>query len=246
MLRPRSSGAGCTPCTYEVIFSVSRGGVAFTFEHATLCFSMRLGTGRRERHYHRGSARATAIASAPARNECFIWVDPLRAQSTAVALVSRAPHPIGAGNSVAPVAAILPIAVGGGPPVRSTFGRGKAPNRPTPRSSSPSCTSLLESGGYGPRSSFGRSHPRARRVSLATIYRLFPTRDDSVVTAIERWMSTNCYAELAPPRAYESLYDGLMRSLRYVFEPWERNPRVLEAYHRARRVPAAGSSTGRA
>ena len=28
-----------------------------------------------------------------------------------------------------------------------------------------------------------------------------------------------------------------MRGLRYVFEPWERNPRMLEAYHHARLDP---------
>jgi hypothetical protein len=28
-----------------------------------------------------------------------------------------------------------------------------------------------------------------------------------------------------------------MRGLRYVFEPWERSPRMLEAYHRARSGP---------
>jgi hypothetical protein len=50
-------------------------------------------------------------------------------------------------------------------------------------------------------------------------------------------MSANSYAELAPPAPDESLYDGLMRGLRHVFEPWERNPRMLEAYHRARHDP---------
>jgi AcrR family transcriptional regulator len=93
----------------------------------------------------------------------------------------------------------------------------------------------LESGGYDAVQL--REVARRARVSLATIYRLFPTRAELIVTAIEQWMSTNCYAELAPPHAGESLYDGLMRGLRYVFEPWERNPRMLEAYHRARLDP---------
>jgi AcrR family transcriptional regulator len=94
---------------------------------------------------------------------------------------------------------------------------------------------LLETGGYDAVQL--REVARRARVSLATIYRLFPTRADLIVTAIERWMSTNSYAELAPPAPDESLYDGLMRGLRYVFEPWERNPRMLEAYHRARLGP---------
>jgi AcrR family transcriptional regulator len=74
-------------------------------------------------------------------------------------------------------------------------------------------------------------------VSHATIYRLFASRDELIVTAIERWMSTHSYAELALPTEGESVYEGLMRGLRYVFEPWERNPRMLEAYHRARTGP---------
>ena len=94
---------------------------------------------------------------------------------------------------------------------------------------------LLENGGYDAVQL--REVARRAHVSLATIYRLFPSRADLIVTAIEHWMSTNSYAELAPPHAGESLYDGLMRGLRHVFEPWERNPRMLEAYHRARLDP---------
>ena len=82
-----------------------------------------------------------------------------------------------------------------------------------------------------------REVARRVHVSLATIYRFFPTRDDLIVTAVERWMSTHCYAELAPPAPAESIYEGLMRGLRAVFEPWERCPRMLEAYHRARTSP---------
>ncbi len=82
-----------------------------------------------------------------------------------------------------------------------------------------------------------REVARRAHVSLATIYRFFPTRDDLIVTAIERWMLTHSYAELAPPAPDEPVYDGLMRGLRHVFEPWERNPRLLEAYHHARTGP---------
>ena len=94
---------------------------------------------------------------------------------------------------------------------------------------------LLESDGYDAVQL--REVARRARVSLATIYRLFPSRDELIVTSIERWMSANSYAELALPAPDESVYDGLMRGLRYVFEPWERNPRMLEAYHRARTGP---------
>ncbi len=94
---------------------------------------------------------------------------------------------------------------------------------------------LLESGGCDAVQL--REVARRAHVSLATVYKLFASRDDLIVTALERWMATNCYAEVAPPAPGESLYDGIMRTLRYVFEPWERSPRMLEAYHRARTGP---------
>jgi AcrR family transcriptional regulator len=95
---------------------------------------------------------------------------------------------------------------------------------------------ILESGGYDAVQL--REVARRAHVSLATVYRLFTTRDGLIVATIQRWMATNCYVELTPPAPEESLYDGLMRTLRCVFEPWERSPRVLEAYHRARSGPA--------
>jgi AcrR family transcriptional regulator len=94
---------------------------------------------------------------------------------------------------------------------------------------------LLETGGYDAVQL--REVARRARVSLSTIYRLFTSRDELIVTALEQWMSTHSYAELALPTADESVYDGLMRGLRYVFEPWEQSPRMLEAYHRARTGP---------
>lgn len=90
---------------------------------------------------------------------------------------------------------------------------------------------LLESGGS--EAIQLREVARRARVSLATIYKLFRTRDDLIVAALQRWMAANSYAGLAPPAVDESLHDGLMRVFRHVFEPWERNPRMLEAFHRA-------------
>jgi hypothetical protein len=40
-----------------------------------------------------------------------------------------------------------------------------------------------------------------------------------------------------PHDADESLYAGLMRVLRTIFEPWERHPAMLNAYFRARSAP---------
>lgn len=75
---------------------------------------------------------------------------------------------------------------------------------------------------------------RTARVSLATVYKLFPTRDTVIVAAVRRWMTETSYADLAAPPADESLRDGLIRLFRQVFQPWERNPAMLDAYHRAR------------
>lgn len=75
------------------------------------------------------------------------------------------------------------------------------------------------------------------RVSLAKIYRLFPTRDELILAALEQWMSEHAYAQVAPPAPEESVRDAMMRVLRCVFEPWERHPRLLEAYHHARSGP---------
>jgi TetR/AcrR family transcriptional regulator, cholesterol catabolism regulator len=48
-----------------------------------------------------------------------------------------------------------------------------------------------------------------------------------------RWMDAHAYAALEPPSQL-GIYEGLMHVFRAVFEPWERNPRMLEAFHRAR------------
>jgi TetR/AcrR family transcriptional regulator, cholesterol catabolism regulator len=94
---------------------------------------------------------------------------------------------------------------------------------------------LLETGGYDAVQL--RVVAQRARVSLATIYRQFTTRNELIVAAIEQWMAANCYAEVSAPPPDETLYEGLMRVLRYVYEPWEQSPRILEAYHRARTGP---------
>jgi TetR/AcrR family transcriptional regulator, cholesterol catabolism regulator len=94
---------------------------------------------------------------------------------------------------------------------------------------------LLESGGYDAVRL--REVAKRARLSLATIYELFPTRDELVVSAMERWMDANIYGEMAIPGPDDSLGDTLMGMLRTVFEPWERSPRMLEAYHRAQAGP---------
>lgn len=94
---------------------------------------------------------------------------------------------------------------------------------------------LLETEGYDAVQV--RTVARRARISLATLYKLFGTRDELIVTALERWMDANAYAELTMPEPDESPYDTMVRVLHTVFEPWEQNPHMLEAYHRARSGP---------
>jgi TetR/AcrR family transcriptional regulator, cholesterol catabolism regulator len=94
---------------------------------------------------------------------------------------------------------------------------------------------LLESEGY--EAVQVRTVARRARISLATMYKLFGTRDELIVTALERWMDAHAYDALTMPEPGESPYETMVRVLRTVFEPWEEHPRVLEAYHRARSGP---------
>jgi AcrR family transcriptional regulator len=75
------------------------------------------------------------------------------------------------------------------------------------------------------------------KVSLSTIYKRFPTRDELIVSAIARWMAENRFARLEIDPGGASLYESLMRVFRHIFEPWERHPEMLRAYHRARTGP---------
>ncbi len=97
-------------------------------------------------------------------------------------------------------------------------------------------TTLLESGGY--EAVQVREVARRAHVSLASIYRRYATRDDLIVAALELWMAAHGYAPVSPPPPGESLRDGLIRIFRHVFEPWEKTPWMLEAYHKAEATPA--------
>ena len=96
---------------------------------------------------------------------------------------------------------------------------------------------ILESDGYDAVAL--RTVARRARTSLATIYKRYPTRDDLIRAALSRWMDEHRWAGLrqGPGDADESLYEGEMRMLRTIFEPWERHPGMLKAYYRARSAP---------
>ena len=71
------------------------------------------------------------------------------------------------------------------------------------------------------------------RVSLATIYKHFPSRGELIVAALERWMEIHAYGPIESRRPGEPLFDALIRMLRTIFEPWEKHPQMLDALMRA-------------
>ena len=85
-----------------------------------------------------------------------------------------------------------------------------------------------------------REVAKRARVSLATIYKRYATRDELIVAALEWWMETNRYAGLAAPANFtpgSSVYSDLMTMFRTIFEPWEQHPLMLRSYFRARSGP---------
>src|SRR5262245_51146309 len=94
---------------------------------------------------------------------------------------------------------------------------------------------ILESEGYDAVQP--RVVAKRARVSLTTIYKFAPTRDDLIVSALEQWMLANGISRMIDAPVQASPIDGLMWVYRQLFEPWEKSPRMLEAYHRARAGP---------
>jgi AcrR family transcriptional regulator len=82
-----------------------------------------------------------------------------------------------------------------------------------------------------------REVARRARVSMTTIYKRAGTRDELIAAAVESWMADNLCLPVPAAPPDESLADGLMRIFRHVFEPWERNPAMLRAYHYVRSGP---------
>ena len=96
---------------------------------------------------------------------------------------------------------------------------------------------LLETEGYDAVQL--REVARRGRTSLATIYKRYANRDELILAALHKWMDENRYAGLVhqTPASGESIYEGMMRVLRTIFEPWERHPAMLTAFFRARAAP---------
>lgn len=85
-----------------------------------------------------------------------------------------------------------------------------------------------------------REVARRARVSLATIYKRYRTRDELIVAALDGWMDANRYAalpSLIDDLPGESIYVDLMHVMTTIFEPWERHPLMLRSYFQARSGP---------
>jgi len=93
---------------------------------------------------------------------------------------------------------------------------------------------LLESEGYDGVKL--RAVASRARVSLATIYKLFGTREELIIAALARWMEANGYSGLQEPVPGMSFAEGQLWAFHRIFDPWQEHPRMLEAYCRARTV----------
>jgi AcrR family transcriptional regulator len=74
-------------------------------------------------------------------------------------------------------------------------------------------------------------------VSLATLYRLYGSRDELIIRALERWMQESAYAGLDALPTTDTVEENLTAILHTVFARWERQPHMLVAFIRARLSP---------
>jgi TetR/AcrR family transcriptional regulator, cholesterol catabolism regulator len=93
-------------------------------------------------------------------------------------------------------------------------------------------TDLLETEGY--EAVQVRTVAKRARISLTTMYQLFGSLDEMIITALDRWMDEFAYDAISMPEPDETPYEILVRIMRSVFRPWEEHPRMLVAYYKAR------------
>ena len=82
-----------------------------------------------------------------------------------------------------------------------------------------------------------RDVAKRARVSLSTIYGHFPSKDELVIAAVERWMQERVYSALPTPRPDAPLSERLTEWYRQLLTPWERNPRMLRVFMVASMLP---------
>jgi AcrR family transcriptional regulator len=88
-----------------------------------------------------------------------------------------------------------------------------------------------------------RTIARDARVSLATVYKSFPSRDALLLAAVKQWMSHRVYEPIASPDPRSPVSDRVCGILHGIFEPWLDNPRMLEAFVRATERPGGRELT---
>jgi len=96
-------------------------------------------------------------------------------------------------------------------------------------------THLLEDGGEDGLQL--RQVAKEARVSLSTVYKYFPSRDELVIAAVERWMAERVYASLPVVSPDEPLADRLTRWFGQLFAPWAEQPNMLRIFMRAALLP---------
>lgn len=96
---------------------------------------------------------------------------------------------------------------------------------------------MLETDGYDGLQV--REVARRAHVSLTKVYKLYGTREQLILVALDWWAGEHCWSGLAdrPAEPGESLHAAVMRVFRPAFQPWEEHPGLLRAYARARAAP---------
>lgn len=74
-------------------------------------------------------------------------------------------------------------------------------------------------------------------ISLATLYKLYGSRDELIIRAIERWMRENAYVGLDDIPDDATPFEAASKLVRTVFARWEQQPHMLAAFTRARLSP---------
>jgi len=88
-----------------------------------------------------------------------------------------------------------------------------------------------------------RTIARDARVSLATVYKSFPSRDALLLAAVKHWMGHRVYEAMSVPDPHSPVEDRLCSLMHGIFEPWLDHPRMLEAFVRATERPGGGELT---
>ena len=82
-----------------------------------------------------------------------------------------------------------------------------------------------------------RDVAKQARVSLSTVYKYFPSRDELVIAAVERWMAERVYSTLPTLDPEESLADRLTRWFGQLLAPWVEQPHMLRIFIGAALLP---------